>query len=120
MKLNTIRAIICVFIALLIALALWQIPAETNQKWTLAIGGAVMSAAMLVFGLGMRYDNPAIATNVRVLSTLSLIVGIAFSIIIGVIGFSLVVYFVIAGLILAFYLLALNGLLAIARKNPKL
>lgn len=118
MKLNMITSVICAFIAVLIAVALWQMSLPEAQRWCLAIGGAIISAVTLIFGIGMHYDNSAISTNVRVLSSLTLFIALAFSVIVGLTGFSVVLYLVVAGLIIAVYMLVLNGLLNIARKNP--
>lgn len=43
MKLNIPKAIICTVIALLAALALWQIPGADSCKWCVATGGGVLT-----------------------------------------------------------------------------
>lgn len=120
MKLNVTKAIICTVIALLAALALWHIPDSVNQKWCLAIGGGVLSLTTLVLGLGVRYDAANVGVNIKVLSTLALLVGIIANVIMGLTGFSVVFYLIVVGLILAVYLLLLGNLLEIARENPNL
>lgn len=57
MKLNIPKAIICTVIALLAALALWQIPGADSCKWCVATGGGVLTLVTLLFGIGIKYNS---------------------------------------------------------------
>ncbi|MBD5210794.1 MAG: hypothetical protein HDS69_09745 [Bacteroidales bacterium] len=120
MKLNAITAGICAFVAVLVAIALWQIPLFDPHKWSVALGSGVTSALTLIFGLATRYNNPSIGTNIRVLSTTVFVISLLFNIFIGLSVFSLVVYLVVSGLILAVYLLVLDKLIRVAKENPNI
>lgn len=120
MKVNIVTAAICTLLAIIIALGLWQIPGGETQKWCVALGGGALSLATLVFGIGISYNVANIGTNIRVLSMSTLFLLIVFNVVIGFFMFTPMLYIILSGLILAVYLLILNGLIKVAKDNPGL
>ncbi len=118
MKLNIPKAIICTVIALLAALALWQIPGADSCKWCVATGGGVLTLVTLLFGIGIKYNSSNVGVNIRVLSLATLFIGISFNVIFALFDFSVITYIIVAALILMVYLLLLTNLTGIAKTEP--
>lgn len=118
MKLNVTKAIICSFLAMIAALALWQIPGADSCKWCVATGGGVLTLVTLLFGIGIKYNSSNVGVNIRVLSLATLFIGISFNVIFALFDFSVITYIIVAALILMVYLLLLTNLTGIAKTEP--
>ncbi len=118
MKLNVTKAIICSFLAMIAALALWHIPGADSCKWCVATGGGVLTLVTLLFGIGIKYNSSNVGVNIRVLSLATLFIGISFNVIFALFDFSVITYIIVAALILMVYLLLLTNLTGIAKTEP--
>lgn len=118
MKFNLVNSVIAYFIAVLIALAFTQMPDAFAQKIWLASGAGIGSLVCLAFGIGIKYSNPRIATNIRILSFLFLTLILIANIIFGFFIFKAVWFLIVMGLLILVYILVLNSLLRVMKTDP--
>lgn len=105
MKVNLVTTIVAVIIAGLLAFLFYTISKNDDTALATAIAGFLTHGVILGGMMGMQLQDEKHNTNLRLASTIFIVVAFAFHLIAALSGMSVSFIIIFAGLILIFYVL---------------
>ena len=110
MKLNVIKSIIAIALALLIGIITYSIAPEIeNRKWIAFGVTAITTAILLVLAMGINYNCGYRTANIKVVTILGTLVVLVGNIVFSCFTYNILIYIAVIGIItLLFSLLIYN------------
>ena len=104
MKINIVQTIIAISVSLLITYGLYSFH-DSENKLLLSAGSFVFLATTLVMTIGVSFELPRTATNIRIVSGIFFAIALFTNLIFTFINFSVASYVIINGILLLVFML---------------
>lgn len=108
MTIKPVNSLVAVLLALLLAYALWSMAGDTRNY--LAVGAFVFFVGTLMPLIGGGYEYPRSAVNLRIVSAVFFVLGLAINALAALLNLSPTAYIIGSALIFLIYVLIANGI----------